>query len=231
MESPTTKFTTFMCLLRESVSIRFRSFLQLYWMYRQREKSRGLQQHNGAAALEQDPAGRHIRIPPDPRHAAVSRMSHPGTRGAFPNSTRASGIASLPSCTASLISSVLPCPITSQLDLASSPWLGQFPFWLVPWGGISCDSAGTMQQGKAHRAQRDRQRRRHLWHLLCVGSYITLWYSGVEAAWRHNGSAGSSWMLQNKKHVEKSAVQSYSFVSDKKTGQPRKLVKYCSPMS
>lgn len=125
----------------------------------------------------------------------------------------------------------LPCPITSQLDLASSPWLGQFPFWLVPWGGISCDSAGTMQQGKAHRAQRDRQRRRHLWHLLCVGSYITLWYSGVEATWRHNGSAGSSWMLQNKKHVEKSAVQRYSFVSDKKTGQPRKLVKYCSPMS
>lgn len=46
----------------------------------------------------------------------------------FSNSTKASIIAPFPSCTASLISSALLCPITSWLDLASPFWSEQsFP--------------------------------------------------------------------------------------------------------
>lgn len=119
MEAPITKFTIFMCLLKGICSLSFGSCLQLYWEYRQKEKSRGLYHPN---TLKRQETGRstaaHSPCPGEgpcwqargdpqrtPGHTAVSRMSHPGTHAApFPNSSKASFIASLPSYTASLIS-------------------------------------------------------------------------------------------------------------------------------
>lgn len=155
----------------------------------------------------------------------------------FPHSTRASGIAPLPSCTASLIPllcSALACPlhhIPVRLGLIISA-RAEFPFgWCC--GVVSALSVLVHYSRGRHTGNRttERQRQRHLWHLLCVVSYIMLWYSGVDAAWWHNWSAGNSCMFQNKEHVEKSVLCRYTFVSVKKTGQSRKLVKYCSPMS
>lgn len=139
-----------------------------------------------------------------------------------------------PAQPASLPCSALACPlhhIPVRLGLIISA-RAEFPFgWCC--GVASALSVLVHYSRGRHTGNRttERQRQRHLWHLLCVVSYITLWYSGVDAAWWHNWSAGNSCMFQNKEHVEKSVLCRYTFVSVKKTGQPRKLVKYCSPMS
>lgn len=149
-----------------------------------------------------------------PRHAAVSRMSHPGTRGL---DTFSKQNQSQQHCTPSILHSqpdflcsALPCPAPSHPGCTWPHHSGQSTVFL-PAGAVGLYQLwlfwhNTPGEGTQGTAQRDRQRRRHLWHLLCVVGYITLWYSGVDVAWRYSWCAGNSWMFQNKEHVEKSVV-------------------------
>lgn len=128
----------------------------------------------------------------------------------FPNSTKASSIAPLPSCTASLISSALPYPAPSHPGWTWPHHSGQSRVFL-PAGAVGLYQLwlfwhNTPGEGTQGTTQRDQEQRRHLWHLLCVVGYITLWYSRVDVAWRHSWCAGNSWMFQNKEHVGKSVV-------------------------
>lgn len=80
-----------MCLLEVIYILRFRSCLQLYWEYRQKEKGALPSQHTqrrrswscGSAAHSprprEGPRWKARRDPSAPRHAALSTMSHPGT--------------------------------------------------------------------------------------------------------------------------------------------------------
>lgn len=172
--------------------------------------------------------------PPDPRHAAVSRMSHSGTRGTFSKQHQ-----SQQHCTASILHSQSDF-LCSALPHHTLVTLGliilaraEFLFWLVLWGGSSSDSSGTIQQGKAHWEAHDGTDSGGDISGICsvFGLHNAVILRSRCCLTTHNWSAGNSWMLQNKKHVEKSVVCRYTFVSGKKTGQPRKLVKYCSPMS
>lgn len=138
-----------MCLLGESASIRSGSFLQLYWVTERKVKRPVAAQW--CCSSWAGPCWKAPRDPPDPRHAAVSRMSHSGTHGTFSKQHQSQW-----HCTASILHSqpdFLCSALPHHIPIRLGPIiLARAEFCLVLWGGVSCDSAGTIQQGKAHRA-------------------------------------------------------------------------------
>lgn len=145
---PQQKFTRFMCLLREPESLDSDpscSYIECIDRKRSQEACRA----QWCCSPQAGPCWKARQEPPDPRHAAVRRMSHRGFSKQHQSRRH---------CTASILHSqpdpsALLCPTLPQhipvrlglIILARA----RFPFWLLLWGGVSYDPAGTIHQGKA----------------------------------------------------------------------------------
>lgn len=241
-----------MCVLEGICIIRFRSCLQLYWEYRQKGKSRGLEYtipglHQGYTipthwkekkwscssvvlqpiphALEWDHAGRRQagtpRTPRDtlppagchtlghvwclfrtaPKPASLHRF-HPAQPVWFLPAEPAAF------CSA-LFRSALSYPITSQLGFALPFWPEHSPSSGGYRGVLSAVTLVVYYTRGVHMGNCTAGLTAAgtlLAFALRLWDYVMLGQSEADVTRRHSSCAVNSWMFQNTRHVEKSAV-------------------------